>query len=447
MNPLVRTLGGLGLGVGALGAGAVAGLVSRHHALAPETGESYEPVPCVVHTIAADDGVRLHVEVSEPDDPSWRERPTIVLCHGYTLSAKSWIFVRRLLAAAGYRVVAWDQRGHGQSATGDLASYSIDQLGRDLRAVIEAQAALGELVLVGHSMGGMTIMSLARQYPELVRHRVLAVAFVATSAGGEGELRVQLGDTLGRVAQRYGAAALSPLADRPGIVAAARRGARELEDAITYRYSYASPVPRSLLKYTADIILSTPIETITAFLATLSAHDEHAGLQEFTGIETLVLNGSRDLLTPPLHSDEIVRTLPHAEHVLVHDAGHLVMLEYPDLVAEQIIALVERARRHERSEGTLVEVSRPRPRRSARAAVASTGARTASSAKDAAKDAAKALTAKGTGKARTGKAAGTARGAKARTRAGATTPRAATTRVTRGPGATTARARSAKEEM
>lgn len=356
MNPIVRSLGGLGLGVTALGAGAIAGLVSRQHALAPEAGETYEPVPCVSHRVRADDGVELNVEVSEPDDPEWRERPTVVLCHGYTLSTQSWLFVRRLLAAAGYRVVAWDQRGHGKSATGDLASYTIDQLGRDLKAVLDAQAALGPLVLVGHSMGGMTLMSLARQYPELVRDRVLAVAFVATSVGGEGDLRVQLGDALGRVAQRYGATALAPLAERPGIIAAARKGARELEDAITYRYSYASPVPRSLLKFSADIILATPVETITAFLTTLAEHDEHEGIAQYDGIETLVINGTHDLLTPPLHSDEIVRTLPHAEHVLVHDAGHLIMLEYPDLVTEQILALVERARRHERTPRTRPKV-------------------------------------------------------------------------------------------
>ena len=354
MNPLARALGGLGVGATALGAGAVAAVASRRHAIAEETGQTYDPVPSVADEIEADDGVRLHVEVSEPDDPAWRERPTIVLCHGYTLSCQSWILVRRRLADAGYRVVAWDQRGHGRSATGEPQGYTIEQLGEDLRAVIDAQAALGPIVLVGHSMGGMTIMAFGARHPDVVRERVLAVAFVATAAGGEGDLAVQLGDRMGRLAQSLGPAVLGPLADRPGVVAAARRGARELEDAITYRYSYASPVPRSLLRFTADMILATPIDVMIAFLGALSSHDQHAGLDAYRGIETLVLNGTHDLLTPPHHSDEIVRVLPHAEHVLVHDAGHLVMLEYPDLVADEIVALVGRASRATREQGAQV---------------------------------------------------------------------------------------------
>ena len=68
---------------------------------------------------------------------------------------------------------------------------TIDQLGRDLKAVIDAAAPEGPLVLVGHSMGGMTVMALADQYPELIRDRVVGVAFVGTSCGRarRGQLR------------------------------------------------------------------------------------------------------------------------------------------------------------------------------------------------------------------------------------------------------------------
>ena len=94
--------------------------------------------------------------------------PTIVFSHGYALSLDSWHFQRKALRGR-YRLVFWDQRGHGRSATGPHGSATIDQIGRDLARVIEALAPDGPLVLVGHSMGGMTVMSLAEQDPACSR--------------------------------------------------------------------------------------------------------------------------------------------------------------------------------------------------------------------------------------------------------------------------------------
>ena len=115
-------------------------------------------------------------------------RPTVVLSHGYCLSLTSWVFQRRALRAAGYRVVLWDQRGHGKSGTGEAEHNNIDQLGDDLARVIATAAPTGPLVLVGHSMGGMTMMSLALTHEHVLHDRVVGAAFVATSPGKMGEV-------------------------------------------------------------------------------------------------------------------------------------------------------------------------------------------------------------------------------------------------------------------
>ena len=103
---------------------------------------------------------------------------TVVFSHGYCLGQDSWHFQRAALRGV-VRTVYWDQRSHGRvragrgpGATG--APVTIDQLGRDLKAVLDAAAPEGPLVLVGHSMGGMTMMALADQFPELIRDRVVA---------------------------------------------------------------------------------------------------------------------------------------------------------------------------------------------------------------------------------------------------------------------------------
>ncbi|MEP6799010.1 MAG: alpha/beta fold hydrolase, partial [Lapillicoccus sp.] len=84
-------------------------------------------------------------------------------------------------------------------------------------------------------------------------------------------------------------------------------------------------------------------------------------LPVFRGIETLVFNGDQDILTPPEHSEAIVRALPGAEHVIVRDAGHVIMLEHPDLLSSQLIALAERGVRAQ--ERGVDITAKPRTRR------------------------------------------------------------------------------------
>ena len=97
-----------------------------------------------------------------------------MLCHGYALNLDSWHFQRRDLRDVA-RLVLWDQRSHGRSGRSTVPHATLEQTGRDLGDVIDEVAPDGPLVLVGHSMGGMTIMSLAEQRPELFRDRVVGV--------------------------------------------------------------------------------------------------------------------------------------------------------------------------------------------------------------------------------------------------------------------------------
>lgn len=361
-----RSVVGLGVGLASAGVAAAAGLVAdqlvnaRRTAVALAPPDELDHVADEVAVVVTDDGVPLHVEIDHPAaelevDPG---RPTVVLSHGYTLSLRCWVFQRRALTRAGYRVVLWDQRGHGRSAAAGADSYDIDQLGHDLASVIDQTVPEGPLVLVGHSMGGMTMMAMAAQRPELVRERVVGAAFIATSAGSLASVSWDLGSMLGRTVHRVGPRALSTVARRQGLVDAARRRGAELERFLVARYSFASPVPMPVVAYTAEMIMGTALEVTSGFLPTLDKHDKRVALESFQGVETLVLNGMQDMLTPPAHSEEIVRLLPGAEHVLVNDAGHVIMLEHPDVVDEQLLGLLDRVRRAGRTTADLPRVPR-----------------------------------------------------------------------------------------
>lgn len=365
----VRAVAGLGIGLAAAGvataAGVAAGRVNRDRierlsVLAPEG--LYAHTPDKELAVIAEDGVPLHVEIDEPDpDAANQDHPTVVFSHGYTLSLKSWVLQRRALTEAGYRVVLWDQRSHGQSEKATAESCTIDQLGKDLKRVIEEAVPDGQLVLVGHSMGGMTVMSLAHQFPEVVRERVVAAAFVATSAGGQHMVTLGFGQFVGRLLGRLGPRFLSRLGTRQEWVNNVRRLGRDVEDLIVDHYSFASPVSPTTVRYTGDMIFGTPLSVMADFLPSINLHDKREALEQFHGIETLVVNGMQDLLTPPDHSEAIVRLVPGAEHLVVEDAGHIIMLEHPELLSEQLLELIERGLRA-RAEHIAVD-RKPRVRR------------------------------------------------------------------------------------
>jgi pimeloyl-ACP methyl ester carboxylesterase len=351
-----RTLTGIGIGLAAAGTTAAVGVVADRLTRALKTAkaldslDTYEEKATAEVVVLADDGVPLHVEIDEPEGPragmtNRAAVPTVVFCHGYTLSLRCWVFQRRALKAAGYRVVLWDARGHGRSGAGSRESYDIDQLGHDLDSVIAAVAPRGPLVLVGHSMGGMTLMALAAHHPEVIRDRVIGVAFVATSPGGISAVSWGLGKVLGKAVHRLGPFAVGQLAGRQGLVNSVLKVGRDVEEYFVDLYSFASPVPLSIVRLTADMIFKTRIEVISDFMETFDKHDKREALEQFIGVETLVINGMQDMMTPPEHSEEIVKLIPGAEHVLVNDAGHIIMLEHGDVVSEQLLALIERAER------------------------------------------------------------------------------------------------------
>ena len=317
--------------------------------------------------MTTDDGVALHVEIDAPESSSRGRRhvtgrmPTVVLVHGFALSMRSWVLQRRALIHEGYRVVSYDQRGHGRSGGSDVEQYTIARLGRDLGAVLEATCPSGPVVLVGHSMGGMSVMSYIGQHPDVVRERVLAVALVSTSPGGAEMTEFGLGATVGRVVGSLGPGVLTRMSRHAGPISLLLKMGRSVQDLAVQRWAFDSPVSRELVDLVRDMIFSTSFDVMAAFLPDIDVLDLADDLAALTGIETLVMNGAGDLITPPSHSEEIVRRVPGAEHVVVEDAGHILQLEHPVVVTQQLLMLIARAQRAV-AEGLPVS-SKPRVRR------------------------------------------------------------------------------------
>ncbi|WP_068262288.1 alpha/beta fold hydrolase [Janibacter limosus] len=345
---------GLGLAAAAVGGVAIAGAglagrsaARRSRAYAVTARDRVHVFPFATDkmvAVRASDGLVLHAEIDEPDDWSSQRGPTVVLVHGFVLNLSSWVHQRRALVDAGYRVVSYDQRNHGISEVGDLANCTIDQLGKDLRAVIDATTPEGDLVLVGHSMGGMTIMSFAGRYPELTRDRVTGAALIATSAGGDSLVQLGLGAMFDRIIAKLGPGFLGGLGQREGVWGSLRAAGRAVENHFVQKYAFGTEMPKEMLRAVATMVFGTRLDAIGAFLPELDELDVRETLPGLVETPVLIVAGSKDLLTPPEHSERLAEALPAAEHIVIPGVGHLLQLERPGPVTEAIFGLLERPR-------------------------------------------------------------------------------------------------------
>jgi pimeloyl-ACP methyl ester carboxylesterase len=288
--------------------------------------------------IVADDGVILHAEICGREDAP----VTIVFCHGYTLSQDVWHY-QRLGLEADARLVFWDQRSHGRSGRASAGQVSISRLGRDLAAVLTACApGPGPVVLVGHSMGGMTIMALAAAQPELFTTKVIGVVLISTTAHLV-DATSWLPAPLRPVARLAGPAVLrgSSRGRRAALVERLREAGGDLAFLSTRFIAFGDPdVSPTVVDFLERVIRATPVDVIADFYLALLAHDERAALPVLGTVPTVVITGQDDRLIPAEQTAELAAAIPGARLVRVPEAGHVVILERPEIVTEEISDLV-----------------------------------------------------------------------------------------------------------
>ncbi|WP_394613752.1 alpha/beta fold hydrolase [Lentzea sp. JNUCC 0626] len=252
---------------------------------------------------------RLKIVTSGPSSSD----VTAVLLHGWTMDLTTW---DRVAAALPGRVVRYDVRGHG----GSSGSGTISELADDLAAVLESVAPTGRIVLAGHSLGGMTIMALAEQRPELFS-RVSGVALIATSCGNlPRQLAVErlAGKWLGKRARVGFGRVITP-----GL-----------------RVTFGRRPRWADVRAAAAMAGNTSGEAFVGIREELTLHQRREALAVLSDIPTVVMAGSWDVLTPMRHSRVLAEALPSAEFVIYPRTGHMLPLERSEDVARRIAALM-----------------------------------------------------------------------------------------------------------
>jgi pimeloyl-ACP methyl ester carboxylesterase len=259
---------------------------------------------------------------------------TVILLHGLLGDRGSWRCQTRHLTSRhpDIRVIAYDQRGHGRSGRGCALRNTLGQLARDLDAVIDATTPTGHIVLVGHSMGAMTILQYLQHHHSRHTHRITGVGLIAAAAADI--TRHGLGRLL---ATRLAGGACALAAHIPASVDAVR----------TTAVRATQPLWRLVTKKTptlAALINAPQLPIVAGFLDSISGFDGTAAYRALSRTPTLIMCGTLDRVTPLQHSAAIAAAVSAAEFVDVPGAGHMLMLNRSDVVNDRLDALLKRAR-------------------------------------------------------------------------------------------------------
>lgn len=283
---------------------------------------------CVERTVMTSDGIALAVRDYQPAD---RITHTVVLLHGLCLSQLAWHNqIRRLRHRPGIRVIAYDHRGHGHSASAPVHTYTVERLAQDLDELLSALGVTGPGSLAGHSMGGMCALAYlaGRRGPSF---SPTGLILAGTAAGH----LTQYG--LGRLLATPGFDALTDIINHtPHRLAeqAVRMAAGPICAALR-RHMHAEIDRHALAAVAIDAVNRTEMATAIGFLRSLKTYDVSAALPQIAA-DTTVISGGTDFLTPPAHSAELAAAIPHARHIHCPSAGHMLLHDAARIVTTAI---------------------------------------------------------------------------------------------------------------
>ncbi|WP_432477430.1 alpha/beta fold hydrolase [Nocardioides sp. GXQ0305] len=289
-------------------------------------------------TVIAEDGVPLHVEVDECPDSEL----TVVFVHGYALNLDCWHFQRAAYRGL-VRTVFYDQRSHGRSGRSTDGHATIEQLARDLHQVLDEVVGEGPVVLVGHSMGGMSIVALAEEAPELFGDRVVGLALVSTTAGGLDPHRMVAPFVPSGLGSMIGLRTIATLARGHRAVDGVRRLTRPLATVVTDQFAFGDAVPAGYIEFVDEMLSATPFEVIAEFFPSFGTLDKFETVQALGDVPVSVICGTDDRLTSIGHSRKLQSRIPGSRLLECAGAGHMVILERHEQVNAELDQLLAAA--------------------------------------------------------------------------------------------------------
>lgn len=237
-------------------------------------------------------------------------QPAVVFLHGVGGGRQGWAQQQAHVAALGWRSLAWDMPGYGDSAM--VTPYDFEHLARALWQMLDV-ARIQQAVVVGHSMGAMVALQAWTQKPERITGLLLAAsspAFGYTDGDFQKQFLAQrlapleAGKTMGDIADT-----LIPTMAAPGS-------------------GEAKLIPLSM-KSAHQSMSAVPPDTYSAALHALVQFEQRAALPTIT-VPVLCLAAEHDRTAPPTVMERMAQKIPGARYACLAGAGHLLHYEQPE---------------------------------------------------------------------------------------------------------------------
>lgn len=320
-------LAGAAVGVGA-GLVAQRSAVNRRRRNDPHAGEPFGKRRAErSRMVPVADGAELFVEETGPES-----KRGVVFIHGSALRTDLWHY--QMPGIGDHRLIFFDLRGHGRSYPKGELPFSIQTLSHDLQIVIE-DAGLEEVVIVGHSIGGMIALQLCADNQEWLGSRVKGLVLAHTTYRPAYDTSIG-----GAVVSKLERVIRNPLDLMGGYHERIERLRKIIRptDSIFMAVSFAAFGPHASAKqidFTYDLLADTSADVLFDLVKSYRDYDVTDILGDVT-VPALVITGTHDRLTVPRASEYLAEHMPKAELRVFEDCGHMTMLERPDEFNEMI---------------------------------------------------------------------------------------------------------------
>lgn len=243
--------------------------------------------------------------------------PALLLIHGFPLNRQMWQPQLLPLARAGYRVVAPDLRGFGESDAPE-GSYSIEVFADDLIALLDA-LQIEQAVVGGMSMGGYILMNMLERYPERVR----AACFITTKSTDDDEAARARRSEMAAQAERWGSNPITKIFAE-----------------LLFGEETAEEKPELIARVTSWMRGTAP-EGLSGGLLAMRDRKDYTPLLPGFRQPSLVIAGAEDRAAAPNALELLTGGLPGCRTLVVPKAGHMVNLEQPEVFNAAVIEFLK----------------------------------------------------------------------------------------------------------
>ena len=268
--------------------------------------------------IELDDGGRLFVEEVGP-----KSARAAIFIHGSALRTDLWHY--QMPGLGGHRLIFYDLRGHGLSQPKGSTDFSVRTLAADLERVIE-ETGVKEVVIVGHSVGGMVALELGHLRSDLLGSVIKGIVLLNTTPRPPVETI-----TGGAAVARFERLTRKPfdlIGKQTGRIDKLRAVIKP-SDVVFWGVSFAAFGPKASARqidFTYDMLAETPSDVVFDLFKAYRGFDATEHLQDIT-VPALVVSGTHDRITVPAASEHLAEMLPKAELKMFEGCGHMTMLE------------------------------------------------------------------------------------------------------------------------